>query len=83
MRSKRPKLPELEGEPIELDRRNWIDRKFTLDPKRFEPGTYKLVVQVKDTTKLRGEELPWVLKDANGVLESRRAWTVQILGEPR
>lgn len=51
--------------------------RFTLKPSDLEPGRYRVVARVKDTTLLRGEKLPWVLKDDHGLLESERAWWVR------
>lgn len=44
----------------------------------LEPGRYRLVARVRDTTHLRGERLPWVLKDPRGLLESERAWWIRV-----
>lgn len=49
-----------------------------LSPKDLEPGKYLVVCRAKDSTKLRGEKWPWVLKDPNGVLESERAWWIVV-----
>jgi hypothetical protein len=37
-----------------------------------------VICRVKDTTKLRGEKWPWVLKDELGLLESERAWWIEV-----
>lgn len=44
----------------------------------YEPGIYRVICRIKDTTKLRGERFPWVLKDDEGLLESERGWWVEI-----
>ena len=51
---------------------------FKVKAKDLEPGRYRVVCRVRDTTLLRGERFPWVLKDENGVLESERAWWVVV-----
>jgi hypothetical protein len=33
---------------------------------------------VRDTTELRGEKFPWVLKDERGLLESERIWWLEV-----
>ena len=80
-RADRGRLAELPGKPL-LDgakpkRGGW----HTLILKRsgFEPGRYRLICRVKDSTLMRGERWPWVLKDEDGVLESERAWWVEVL----
>jgi hypothetical protein len=42
------------------------------------PGRYRVVCRAKDTTKLRGERWPWVLSDPLGLLESERAWWIEV-----
>ncbi len=44
----------------------------------MEQGRYRVICRVRDTTRLRDEEWPWVLKDEQGVLESERAWWVYV-----
>ena len=51
---------------------------FELDPDDYEPGRYQVICRVRDTTEIRGEKLPWVLKDEWGLLESERMWIVQV-----
>jgi hypothetical protein len=51
---------------------------FTLKPSDLDPGRYRIIARVRDTTTFRGEKLPWVLKDDHGVLESERAWWVRV-----
>lgn len=82
-RSERGPLAALAGEPVLVDSKRCAVRRFVLDPRRCEPGRYKLVCVVRDDTQLRGEAQPWVLNDARGVLESRRAWWVEIVEDPR
>ncbi|MFN0006628.1 MAG: M64 family metallopeptidase [Planctomycetota bacterium] len=44
----------------------------------LEPGRYKVVCRAKDSTRLRDEKWPWVVKDEHGVLESERVWWVRV-----
>jgi hypothetical protein len=82
-RSQRGKLPALPGEPLEVDRRRCSTRDLSLDPRRYDAGRYKLVCEVRDETRMRAEPLPWVLRDEQDVLISRRAWWLRIVNEPR
>lgn len=51
---------------------------FKLRRKDLEPGRYRVVCRVRDTTEFRGERHPWVLQDEHGLLESERAWWVVV-----
>ncbi|MCK6446756.1 MAG: M64 family metallo-endopeptidase [Planctomycetes bacterium] len=51
---------------------------FVLSREALEPGRYRIVVRAKDTTELRGEKFPWVLKDELGLLESERVWWIEV-----
>lgn len=42
------------------------------------PGLYRITCRVKDTTELRGEKFPWVLKDDLDLLESERIWWLEV-----
>ena len=42
------------------------------------PGLYRVTCRVKDTTELRGEKFPWVLKDELDLLESERVWWLEV-----
>jgi len=44
----------------------------------LEPGQYRITCRVRDTTELRGERFPWVLKDERGLLESERIWWLEV-----
>jgi len=44
----------------------------------LKPGLYRVTCRVNDTTRLRGERFPWVLKDERGVLESERVWWLEV-----
>lgn len=49
-----------------------------LSKQELEPGQYRVTCRVRDTTELRGEKFPWVLKDELGLLESERVWWVDV-----
>ena len=49
-----------------------------LSRQELEPGEYRITCRVRDTTELRGEKFPWVLKDELGLLESERIWWVLV-----
>lgn len=51
---------------------------LTIGEKDLEPGKYLVVCRAKDTTMLRGEKWPWVMKDEAGLLESERAWWITV-----
>ena len=78
-RRDRGPLPPIELEPDATSDTNKSGvHHFTLQSKDLEPGRYRLVCRAKDGTKLRGERLPWVLRDDRGLLESERAWWIQV-----
>ena len=52
--------------------------KLVIAKRDLEPGRYRVICRAKDTTKLRGEKWPWVLKDEHGLLESERGWWIEI-----
>jgi hypothetical protein len=51
---------------------------LTVHRKGLEPGRYRVLCRVKDTTQPRGERVPWVLKDTEGLLESERGWWIRV-----
>ena len=78
-RTRRGKLPEIAEAPHSVSRNNPSGvHKLTLSRQDFAPGRYRVVCRAKDTTQLRGEKFPWVLKDELGLLESERAWWIEI-----
>ena len=46
--------------------------------KDLDPGRYRVLCRVRDTTRPRGERVPWVLKDTEGLLESERGWWIRV-----
>ena len=78
-RRARGPLTELTASPTAETRpdRKGVAR-FKLDTSRLDPGRYRVVCRVLDTTKIRGEKWAWVLADPHGLLESERAWWVTV-----
>lgn len=83
-RRDRGPLPDILIEPLETSKHNRTgEHRFVLKPADLvEPGRYRVVCRVVDTTRLRGEKWPWVLHDPLHLLQSERAWWVEI-PEPR
>jgi hypothetical protein len=78
-RSRRGALVPITDEPHQRVRSE-LDGKhsLTLTATDLDPGKYLVVCRAKDTTKLRGEKWPWVMKDEKGLLESERTWWIQV-----
>jgi len=83
-RADRGRLAELEEKPLsegaKPKRGGW--HTLILKSRDLGPGRYRLICRAKDTTKVRGDRWPWVLKDEQGVLESERAWWVEVPALP-
>jgi len=54
---------------------------LTVKASELEPGRYRVICRAVDTTRGRGDEFPWVLLDEHGVLESERAWWIEVPGD--
>ena len=55
------------------------EHRFVLEPRDVpEPGRYRVLCRAIDTTRLRGERWPWVLDDPHHLLQSERAWWVEV-----
>ncbi len=52
--------------------------KFRMSTKGLEPGRYRVMCRVHDTTEVRGSRAPWVVKDDGGFLTSTVGWWVRI-----
>ncbi|MEM7308984.1 MAG: M64 family metallopeptidase [Planctomycetota bacterium] len=76
-RRSRGPLPPIEAKPAQRPRgaKNGVHR-FELKPRGLAPGGYVVIVRAVDSTKLRGEKHPWVLKDEAHLLRSERRWKV-------
>jgi hypothetical protein len=73
----RGRLPEIKKKPTAVTSGGTKGvHPWRLVPREFDPGRYVLVCRVRDTTKVDGQDLPWVVKDEQGLLESERRWTV-------
>lgn len=51
---------------------------FEVDPRDLAPGEYVVVARAEDTTRLRSEKWPWVLKDERELLKSERVWRLVV-----
>jgi len=78
-RRDRGKLAPIPDRPWSVNKSD-ADGVHTLRLKRsdLDPGRYKVVCRVKDSTRLRDEKWPWVVKDEYGLLESERVWWVRV-----
>lgn len=82
-RSRRGKLAEITDEPKSIVKNNATGvHKLVLSKNDLAPGRYRVICRVKDTTLLRGEKWPWVLKDDADLLESERGWWIEIPERP-
>ncbi|MBM4061934.1 MAG: hypothetical protein FJ265_12695 [Planctomycetes bacterium] len=52
--------------------------KFRLFTRNLEPGKYQVVCRVRDDAKPSGQQWPWVLKDDKQLLQSERAWWIEV-----
>jgi hypothetical protein len=78
-RRDRGPLSKIVEDPVKESRVNETGvHELTVKTSELEPGRYRVVCRARDTTLLRGERFPWVLKDEHGVLESERAWWVLV-----
>ncbi len=78
-RGKRGKLPEIELAPVHAQRKSKTGTySFTVDPADHEPGRYRVICRAVDGTRVPGDKHPWVLKDDAGLLESERAWWIEL-----
>jgi len=77
-RSLRGPLAPIDAKPARETRSKGGLHRFRLETARLEPGEYRVIVRVRDATELRGEKLPWVLKDELGLLSSERSWRVEV-----
>ncbi len=78
-RLQRGPLRAIEAPPTERQRTG-KDGECSLKLSRedLEPGLYRITCRVRDTTELRGERFPWVLRDEHGLLESERVWWLEV-----
>ena len=78
-RRDRGKLAPIPDRPWSVDRAD-ADGVHTLRLHRsdLQPGRYKVVCRARDSTRLRDEKWPWVVKDEYGLLESERVWWVRV-----
>ncbi len=73
-RQRRGALVPIKDKPAAHTRAKDGNARFEVRVKDLEPGRYRVVCRVRDTTEFRGDRFPWVLQDRHGLLESERAW---------
>jgi hypothetical protein len=78
-RRKRGPLKEIADPPKSVSKYDTSGlHKLVISKRDLAPGRYRVICRAKDTTKLRGDKWPWVLKDDRGLLESERGWWIEI-----
>ena len=77
-RRSRGRLQPIEEKPAHVVRSARRKHAFRVRASSLEPGRYRVICRVRDTTRMRGEKYPWVLDDELGLLESERAWWIRI-----
>ena len=77
-RKTRGPLPALGVRPKERTYGKAGLHRFKIVTKSLAPGAYKVIVRAIDTTRPNRSQLPWVLKDERGLLQSERAWLVTV-----
>jgi hypothetical protein len=78
-RTKRGPLSEIEDPPKSVSKYETSGlHKLVIAKRDLAPGRYRVICRAKDTTKLRGDKWPWVLRDERGLLESERGWWIEI-----
>ncbi len=82
-RWKRGKLDPITDEPRTVTKNNATGvHKLVLKRTELSPGRYRVVCRARDTTKLRGDKFPWVMRDEYGLLESERGWWIEVTKAP-
>jgi len=77
-RRARGPLSEIGKKPEDISKSSKPRRTFDLKRKGLDPGRYLVVCRARDTTEIRGERFPWVLKDERDLLVSERSWWVLV-----
>ncbi|MBL8769558.1 MAG: hypothetical protein JNL94_19460 [Planctomycetes bacterium] len=71
-------LPRLDGKPRQDGKANGGVDAFVFEQEDYEPGLWRVVVRVQDSTRVRGDRTPWVLKDDAMLLVTERSWWIRI-----
>lgn len=71
-------LAKIEDKPKQDSKANGGADAFTFAQEDYAPGLWRVVVRVQDSTRVRGERTPWVLKDDAMLLVSERCWWIRI-----
>lgn len=73
LRAKGSPLPPIDAKP----HRTKDLHRLELHPNQMEPGRWRVICRVRDETPKDGRD-PWVLQDKHGLLQSERAWWLDI-----
>lgn len=78
-RRMRGKLPKIDARPREKSpgKRSGL-HKFKLAKRDLAPGRYAVICRAIDKTRIKGSDLPWVLSDPDGRLESEVVWLIEV-----
>lgn len=76
-RRQRGKLAKIASKP-EKSGSSAASARFTFGTRQLEPGIYQVLCRVRDDAKPSGQQWPWVLKDDLDLLQSERAWLVEV-----
>jgi hypothetical protein len=72
-------LPSLQAQPVATSRGKADGlHRYVVQQKDLEPGVWRILCRVKDTTVLRADKFPWVLKDDDSLLSSERGWWIEV-----
>lgn len=52
--------------------------RFKVGSRDLQPGKYQVVCRVRDDSKPSGQQWPWVVKDAQHLLQSERVWWIEV-----
>lgn len=77
-RRARGRLSEIDEQPADVSKDKKGVHRFTLNTRQLEPGRYRVIARAVDTTELRGDRLPWVIRDEDHLLRSERGWWVEV-----
>jgi hypothetical protein len=83
-RRERGPLPPSPDKPTAKSRpNNKGQHRFQLKTRDMAPGRYRIICRVRDDTEIAGDKEPWVLRDPAELLQSTRAWWLELAPAPR
>lgn len=77
-RSRRGPLPAIDATPVRTIPNAQKTQRIALPFRDLAPGNYVVIARVTDDAKVPRDSLPWVLRDAAGVLQSERRWLLTV-----